>query len=120
MGFLMTLIVLEEAINEVLKDADKKSFADLIRECRDAVGLKSYRVAEFVGIAPARLKNLETGYFRAMPSDAELIAFSRLYDLKYNFLFEKAIEHVREHRRAKKIRTLRSTMLSVRGDEKRA
>lgn len=103
----MPLIVLEDAINPLMGDVKEKIFGDVIRDARDALGMKLYRAAEFVGITPARLKNLETGYFRLMPSEGELIALSKLYDLSYNTLYAKAKERVEHHGRAKKVRTMR-------------
>lgn len=103
----MPLIVLEDAINPLMGDVKEKYFGEVIRDARDALGMKLYRAAEFVGITPARLKNLETNYFRVMPSEGELIALSKLYDLSYNTLYSKAKERVEYHGRAKKVRTMR-------------
>lgn len=99
----MPLLVLEEALLPVKDSLDELDFAQVIRECRTAIGLKQYRAAEFVGVAGSRLKNLETGYFRDMPSHAEIQAFARLYDLNPNVLEKKAEEHCRA-----RTRTLRS------------
>lgn len=100
----MPLIVLEEAMKPVYKAVDKLDFAELIRSAREAVGLKGYKAAEFMGISPARLKNLETGYFRVMPTEAELNAIAQLYDLKLSTIKVKAKEHVNERERAKKVK----------------
>ena len=106
----MALTVLEEAIEPVYKELEDKDFGRMMREARDALGLKLYRVSEFLGILPARLKNLETGYFRAMPPEAELQAISKLYDIKYSIVKDKASKHVAEHKTAKKVRTKRDDM----------
>ena len=97
----MPLLVLEEALLPVKDSMEKYDFAQLIRECRTAIGIKQYRAAEFVGVAGTRLKNLETGYFRDMPTHEEIEAFARLYDLNPILLEKKAEEHCRA-------RTLRS------------
>ena len=97
----MPLLVLEEALLPVKEDMDEMDFAQIIRECRTAIGLKQYRAAEYIGVNGGRLKNLETGYFRDMPSHGEIQAFARLYDLNPNVLEQKAEEHCRA-------RTLRS------------
>lgn len=102
----MALTVLEDAIQHVYKTLDKKDFSSLIRDSRDAIGLKLYRAAEFIGVAPARLKNLETGYFRVMPTEAELIAIAHLYDLKLSTVKTKAQDHVKVREKVKKIRTM--------------
>lgn len=100
----MPLIVLEEAIQPVYENLEKKDFASLIRELRDAIGLKLYKAAEFIGVASARLKNLETGYFRMMPTEAELRAIALLYGLKESIIKTKAQEHVKQRERARKVR----------------
>jgi transcriptional regulator with XRE-family HTH domain len=95
---------LEEAIKPVYEELDKFEFGEMLRVAREAVGLKLYRVSEFLGISPARLKNLETGYFRTMPVEAEIEAIAKLYDIKYSVVKQKAQDHVDEHTRAKKVR----------------
>ena len=102
----MALTVLEDAIQPIYEDLEKMDFASLIREARDAIGLKLYRAAEFIGIAPARLKNLETGYFRVMPTDVEIAAIAQLYDIKVSVVKRKAQEHVKQREKVKKIRIM--------------
>lgn len=99
----MPLIVFEDALRPVKEALEELDFAQIIRECRTAIGIKQYRAAEFVGVAGGRLKNLETGYFRDMPTSQEIHAFARLYDLSPNLLEKKAEEHCRA-----RTRTLRS------------
>lgn len=99
----MPLLVLEDALKPVKEALDELDFANTIRECRECLGLKQYRAAEYIGVNCARLKNLETGYFRDMPSPAEIQAFARLYDLNPNMLEKKAEEHCRD--RTKSIRS---------------
>ena len=99
----MSLIILEESMKGIYSKVDHKPFPELLRDLRDALGLKLYKAAEFIGIAPARLKNLETGYFRIMPSDIELNAISQLYDLKISTLKTKAQNHVKNRELAKKV-----------------
>jgi transcriptional regulator with XRE-family HTH domain len=100
----MPLIVLQEAIEQVYGNLDRFDFGEMLRVSREAIGLKQFKASEFLGIAPARLKNLETGYFRSMPSEAEMQAISRLYDIQYGIVHEKAKSHVDEHTKAKKVR----------------
>jgi len=101
----MPLIVLEDALGPIQETQKEQDFAELIRNARDALGIKQYRAAEFIGISTGRLKNLETGYFRDMPAHAELIAIARLYDLNMNLLEKKAHTHCEERSVRKKIRT---------------
>jgi hypothetical protein len=98
----MGLHVLERSLRDVQQNAESMDFATLIRSARDSIGLKSYRAAEFVGICPARLKNLEVGYFRSPLSEGEIKGFSMLYDLPENVVRKKVDEHielVKEQRR---------------------
>lgn len=99
----MALMILEEAIQPVHESLNKKDFSTLIREARDAIGLKLYRAAEFMGVAPSRLKNLETGYFRVMPSEAELHAISLLYDIKESVIRAKAQEYATWRQKTRKV-----------------
>lgn len=101
----MPLPIFEDALGPIQEKQTEVDFASLIRDSRDALGLKQYRAAEFVGISCGRLKNLETGYFRYMPTLNELIGIARLYDLKQNLLEQKAREHCEERSMRKKIRT---------------
>ena len=78
----MPLIILEEAIQLAYENLESKDFSEMIRELRNAIGLKLYKAAELIGIAPARLKNLETGYFRIMPKEIELNVIAQLYDIE--------------------------------------
>jgi hypothetical protein len=100
----MALSVLEEAIAPVYEAANKLDFCKLLGLSREYIGLKLYRAAEFMGIAPARLKNLETGYFRIMPTEAELNAIAQLYDLPYGTVKRKAQEHVKLRQKVKKVK----------------
>lgn len=102
----MGLLMLEESLENVKQRTDELFFADLIREARDALGLKQYRAAEFLGICNARLKNLETGYFRDMPTVDEINAFAALYDLPTSLLYDKAKEHVQRRKKDRKVRTI--------------
>lgn len=100
----MPLIILEEAIQPAYKNLESKDFSEMIRELRNAIGLKLYRAAELIGIAPSRLKNLETGYFRIMPREIELNIIAQLYNIEVETVKSKAQEHVKQRLRAKKVR----------------
>ena len=100
----MPLIILEEAIQLAYENLESKDFSEMIRELRNAIGLKLYKAAELIGIAPARLKNLETGYFRIMPKEIELNVIAQLYDIEVGTVKSKAQEHVKQRLRAKKVR----------------
>ncbi len=102
----MGLRVLEKALKEAHKQIAELNFSDLIRKSRDILGLKQYRAAEFAGISQQRIKNLETGYFRDMPTHPELQALGALFDIKYSVLEEKAHEHVQERILDRKVRVI--------------
>ena len=103
----MALEVFEKVLEKVHKKIDALSFCDLIRKSRDALGIKQYRAAEFVGVSQQRIKNLETGFFRGMPSTPELHALGVLYDIKFSILKKKAVQHVHECVRDRKVRVIR-------------
>ena len=105
----MVLTILETALAPVLKKVEHLSFADFLKEAREAIGLKQYRAAEFAGICSGRLKNLETGYFRDMPTVDELNALAALYDVQVGILYEKAKEHVQQRRKERKVRTIQDS-----------
>lgn len=100
----MTLPIFEDALELIQDKQEEVEFSTLIRDSRDALGLKQYRAAEFIGVSCGRLKNLETGYFRDMPSNAEISSIARLYDLNLNMLEQKAKSHCEERSIRKKIR----------------
>ena len=77
---------------------------------RDRIGLVQYRLSEHLGIPINRLKNLETGHFRAMPRESEIRLLSELYGFDYNFLEEKAVEFLREKRKGKEPRRLNENL----------
>lgn len=98
---------LEEIITELKKEMIDMSFAEVLREARDRIGLVQYRAAEHLGMTMARLKNLEIGYFRAMPSAEEMRNICDFYNLSYALMEEKAKKHCDERAIAKKVRTLK-------------
>lgn len=100
------LVVFEKALNEAVKTHKDDSFSKLILACRDALGMKQYRAAEFIGISQQRLARLETGFYRDLPSPNEFEGLTRLYNLDKNLLEEKAKEHVFNVIQARKVRVI--------------
>ena len=100
----MGLIVFERAIQEVVKQCENASFSELIRTAREALGIKQCRAAEFIGVSQQRLGNLETGYYRDLPSPNELKGLSQVYNLNFDLLAEKAKQHVCERIIARKVK----------------
>lgn len=95
-----------DLLQKIHNDTQDMPFNDLIREHRDRLGLMQYRAAEHLGMKLNRLRNLETGYFRDMPRDAELDALAMVYEIERKVLEKKAIEHVQKHTVNKKVRIL--------------
>lgn len=89
---------LDEILIEMLVEAPSMSFSEIIRETRDKLGLKQYVAAEHLKIPMARLKNLETGYFRDMPKANEVKELSDLYKVPFDLLTAKAEKHVRKRK----------------------
>lgn len=104
-------------LNEILEpwkeNLDSKDFSTIIREARDILGLRQYRVAEHLGMRANKLKNYEIGHFRALPSDAHLRAFADFYELPYTLLFDKALEQVETQRERNRDRRLRDGSSAV-------
>lgn len=100
----MTLTIFERALREVFSKCEVLSFSELIRQSRDALGIKQYRAAEFVGISQQRLQNLETGYYRDLPSQNELTGLSEVFNIDFDILESKAQQHVAERLIQRKVR----------------
>jgi transcriptional regulator with XRE-family HTH domain len=103
---MMGLWLLENELRDVYEDIEQLKFSELLLRCRDKLGLKQYRAGEFAKMSQQRLKNLETGYFRDMPTQDEIKCLASLYDLPYASLVVKAQEHVHEMARNRKIRII--------------
>ena len=81
-------------------------FHEILRQSRDRLGLLQYRTAEFLGMRINRLKNLESGFFRAMPLEEEFEAIAEFFELPRGLLEDKAAIHIRSRRKDLKIRRL--------------
>lgn len=97
----------ENIMDMVKEKFGDDSFSDLIREARDHIGLKQYRAAEHCGFSLARLRDLETGFFRKMPQEKEIRQFVKLYDLSFEELYIKAKAHVERKKRDRRVRTIK-------------
>lgn len=96
----MKLVFLETQVAKVLQQIKDLSFCELLRKCREALGLMQCKAAHLAGLTANRLKNLELGLFGVLPSDCELKPLAALYGIKFDILKGKASEYVRS--RAKK------------------
>lgn len=97
---------LHQIITDLRDELDEMTFSETIREARDRIGLVQYRTAEHLRMSLGRLKNLETGYFRMMPSASEIRDICEFYQIPQDKMIKKAEQHVAERARNKKIRTL--------------
>lgn len=100
----MTVSTLDSQVRKVAQRLGELDFSGILRATRDALGLKLYKAAEFMGMSPARLKNLESGCFRILPSEGEIVAASLLYRIPVEQLRDKAYEHVQKRKRALKVK----------------
>lgn len=90
---------LERELDVVFVDIDEMDFPAFIRSSRLSLGITQRKAAEFLCITPTRLSRLEFGQFKHMPHDFEISAFSKLFDIKYSILWEKAYDFVDKARR---------------------
>lgn len=95
----MNLNTLEEALKEIVDNFDELGFAEGIHRAREVIGMKLAAAADFVGVTPNRLKNLESEMFRQMPCKGELLGISHLYGIPYKNLEEKAKSFVMSRKR---------------------
>ena len=96
----------DKILEELKRELDGLSFSEAIREGRDRLGLMQYRLAEHLKMSQGRLKNLETGYFRVMPSPSEIRDISEFYNFPIQKMIKKAEKHVDLRNKKKKIRPL--------------
>lgn len=84
-------------INLILEELkikmDDMEFGEVILEARERIGMRQYRAAEMMGMTIGRLKRLETGFFKAMPSATEIREICELFGLPKDKMIEKAELH---------------------------
>ena len=102
----MELPTLQQELKFFLQDKDGKEFPEIIRGCREAIGLKMVRASEFAGIPANKLKNLEDGKFQLMPDDDVILSLALLYGLDYEELHEKAKEYTDRRKRVLKVQIM--------------
>lgn len=100
----MTLVVFEDLLNDVKKEMHKLSFEELLRRCRETLGLRAYNVAEFMGVTAPRLKALELGTFASMPDRHEIQMLEKIYGINEDIWKTKAQQSIDERIKSKKIR----------------
>lgn len=90
---------LKQIFSNLKENIDELNFSETIRNARDCVGLMQYRAAEHLRMTIGRLKNLETGYFRVMPTASEIRNLCDFYGLPHDQMISKAEEYVSERKR---------------------
>jgi len=90
--------ILDDEINEIKKNIENLSFSEILRQSRDKIGLIQYRTAQFLGFGINRLKNLETGHFRAMPGWEEIESICKFFELPKDIMTRKAEEHIKSRK----------------------
>lgn len=100
----MALVVFEDLLNDVKSDMHKLAFDELLRRCREVLGIHAYNVAEFMGVTAPRLKSLERGSFCTMPDRHELQMLEKIYGIPEEVWKSKAQQSLDERIRDKKIR----------------
>ena len=86
---------MKKALQEIRQHENELNFSQMLRVCREALGLKRHKAAQHSKIAPTRLKYLESGSFRSLPRVNEIIGLAELYGLSVQNLAKKAEEQVR-------------------------
>jgi len=112
--------VLREKMDKLRERAPDMKFHEILRESRDTMGLMQYRTAEFLGLQIARLKNLETGYFRQALPITQLDRICEFFELDKEMMYKKMYQHLDGVEKAKKVRTLhrgKSEMQDMPADE---
>ncbi len=86
----MTLEFLEERLAHVIAAMDHLTFGQLLRGCRECLGIKLKAAADFAKMDETRLRNMETNNFIFVPSLTEMTAIADVYGLDVDKLFFKA------------------------------
>ena len=94
---------IQDIIKTVRDNMEDKSFSEVLREARDTLGIVQYKASEHLGMTVSRLKTLEIGFFRVVPSETELTSICTLYELPIDKMRAKAKEHVDGLARQKKV-----------------
>jgi len=100
----MALVVFEDLLNDVKRDMHKLTFDELLRRCREVLGIHAYNVAEFMGITAPRLKSLERATFCTMPDRHEFHMLEKIYGIPEDVWKTKAQHSLDERIKDKKIR----------------
>lgn len=100
------LFLIESAVHKAVQENINQNFSVLIRACRDALGMKQYRAAEFLGVPIQRLARLEQALYRDMPCAQELERLHLLYGIEEKILEDKAYEHVQGLTSIRKVRII--------------
>lgn len=79
------------------------SFGEILRNTRDILGLKQWRLAEFLDVRPARLKHLEANIFREIPDPQLVEKFCNLFEYDFELVMHSVMTRVSDHKHAMEI-----------------
>ena len=85
---------IDSILQEFRGQVENFSFVEALREIRGRLGITQLHLSRLLNISHMRIKNLETGYFRLIPSDRELDVICHFYGLPKSIMKEKAEKHV--------------------------
>jgi len=66
---------------ENIEELERRSFPDLIRYCRELMGIKQYACAQYLDIEEPRYKKIELGAFSRPLHEWEISRIERFFDL---------------------------------------
>ena len=85
-----------------MKELKRKNFPDLLKACRELMGLKQYACADYLGLEQPRYKKLELGTFK-LPLEAwelaRLVEFFKLDSSMFSLKHDEFIEGFESERK---------------------
>jgi len=85
-------------VQPVRDKIDELTFGEIIRGCREAIGMKQYHLAEIMGMHWHKLKNLETNRFQDLPEIEDVRTFCEIFELELSKVTKAIEKQVTEHR----------------------
>lgn len=87
-----------DSIQPIRDKIDQLTLGEIIRGCRDAIGIKQYKMADLLKMSWHKLKNLETNRFLDMPPDKDIRNICEIFDLPYDQVYKVVENQVDSHR----------------------
>lgn len=92
------MLRLLDHLNPIRDHIDELSFGEIVRGCRNALGMKQYRMAQILGLSWHKLRNLETNRFMDMPPLDEIHKICHTFELPYDQVIRVIERQVDAHR----------------------